>query len=103
MSGCEGSTSRTDQLSRADLEVQRRVLTPGGVLLIVDHGSVRPWAWNTDPGTRFPSPEDIYDELALDTARWTPQRLATPQRVATGPGGQTATVTDTVVAVRRLA
>ncbi|GAA3367461.1 class I SAM-dependent methyltransferase [Streptomyces antimycoticus] len=77
-------------------------LTPGGILLIVDHGSVRPWAWNTDPDTRFPSPEDIYDELALDAARWTPQRLATPQRVATGPGGQTATVTDTVIAVRRV-
>lgn len=77
-------------------------LNPGGILLIVDHGSVRPWAWNTDPDTRFPSPQDIYDELALDAARWIPQRLATPQREATGPGGQSATVTDTVIAVRRL-
>lgn len=78
-------------------------LTPGGILLIVDHGSVPPLGPEHRCRHPLPSPEDIYDELALDTARWTPQRLATPQRVATGPGGQTATVTDTVVAVRRLA
>ncbi|MBZ6085295.1 class I SAM-dependent methyltransferase [Streptomyces olivaceus] len=87
-------------------EILRRAahqLTTGGILLIVDHGSVRPWAWNTDPDTHFPSPENIYDELDLDTGQWIPQRLATPQRVATGPDGQTATVTDTVVAVRRIA
>jgi SAM-dependent methyltransferase len=76
-------------------------LTPGGLLLIVDHGSVRPWAWNPDPDTHFPSPEDIYDGLALDPAGWTPERLDRPQREATGPGGQTATVTDTVITVRR--
>lgn len=76
-------------------------LTPGGLLLIVDHGSVRPWAWNPDPDTHFPSPEDIYDGLALDPAGWTPERLDRPRREATGPAGQTATVTDTVIAVRR--
>lgn len=87
-------------------EILRRAahqLTTGGILLIVDHGSVRPWAWNTDPDTHFRSPADIYDDLDLDTGQWIPQRLATPQRVATGPDGQTATVTDTVVAVRRIA
>lgn len=78
-------------------------LTPGGILLIVDHGSIRPWAWRTDPDTHFPDPEDIYDDLALDAARWIPQRLATSERVATGPNGQTAPVTDTVIAVRRIA
>ena len=30
-------------------------LTPGGILLIVDHGSVRPWAWNTDPTPASPA------------------------------------------------
>jgi len=76
-------------------------LTPGGLLLIVDHGSVRPWAWNPDADTRFPRPEEIYEGLALDPAGWRPERLDRPQREATGPGGQTAIVTDTVVAVRR--
>jgi SAM-dependent methyltransferase len=88
---------------RADvLRQAARALAVGGLLLIVDHGSVRPWAWNTDPDTHFPSAEEIYDDLALDPARWIPQRLAAPQREATGPNGQTASVTDTVVAVRRI-
>lgn len=89
-------------LPRADILRQAaHALTPGGLLLIVDHGSVRPWAWNTDPDTRFPRPEEIFDELALDPARFTPVRLATPEREATGPNGRSATVTDTVITVRR--
>jgi hypothetical protein len=68
-------------------------LTPDGTLLIVDHGPTGPWAWNTDADTLSPSPQDIYDDLALDAARWMPQRLATPQGEATGPDGQAATVT----------
>jgi SAM-dependent methyltransferase len=77
-------------------------LAPGGLLLIVDHGSVRPWAWNTDPDQHFPAPADIFGELGLDPARWQPERLDRPRRQATGPDGQTATVTDTVIAIRRL-
>ncbi|MDH2389999.1 class I SAM-dependent methyltransferase [Streptomyces sp. HNM0663] len=78
-------------------------LVPGGLLLIVDHGSVRPWAWDPDPNTHFPTPEEIFEALDLDCAVWRPERLDTPRREATGPDGQTATVTDTVIAVRRLA
>ncbi|WP_221350063.1 SAM-dependent methyltransferase [Streptomyces beigongshangae] len=89
-------------LPRADiLRRAAHALAPGGLLLVVDHGSVRPWAWNTDPDTRFPRPEEIFNELALDPARFTPVRLATPEREATGPNGRTATVTDTVVTIRR--
>ena len=89
-------------LPRADvLRRAAHALTEGGLLLIVDHGSVLPWSWDRDPETRFPGPEEIYHGLALDPAGWTPERLDRPQREATGPDGQTATVTDTVVAVRR--
>ncbi|MFI0740396.1 class I SAM-dependent methyltransferase [Streptomyces sp. NPDC021100] len=79
-----------------------RALTAGGLLLIVDHGSFRPWAWDPDPDARFPAPEEIYDALGLDPDVWRPERLDRPEREATGPDGRTATVTDTVVAVRRL-
>ncbi|MDP9867981.1 MULTISPECIES: class I SAM-dependent methyltransferase [Streptosporangium] len=79
-----------------------RALAPGGLLLIVDHGSVRPWAWDPDPHTHFPTPQDIYGGLHLDPARYRPERLDTPRREAVGPNGETATVTDTVVAVRRV-
>ncbi|MEV2278108.1 class I SAM-dependent methyltransferase [Nocardiopsis sp. NPDC049922] len=80
-----------------------RSLTTGGLLLIVDHGSERPWSWSSGQSTRFPTPGEIFDALALDPATWRPERLDTPQREATGPSGETVTVTDTVIAVRRLA
>ncbi|MEU1629086.1 class I SAM-dependent methyltransferase [Streptomyces sp. NPDC020096] len=83
------------------LQKAAHALTPGGLLLIVDHGSVRPWAWNPDPDAHFPSPEDVFDGLELDPARWQPERLDRPQRQATGPDGQSATVTDNVIAIRR--
>lgn len=83
------------------LQQAARALTAGGLLLIVDHGSVRPWAWNPDPHTRFPTPDDVFSGLELDPARWQAERLDRPQRLATGPDGQTATVTDNVIAVRR--
>jgi SAM-dependent methyltransferase len=76
-------------------------LAPGGLLLIVDHGSLAPWSWKRDAHPRFPTPEEIYDGLHLDGARYRPERLDSPRRQATGPNGESATVTDTVVAVRR--
>ncbi|MFC0551501.1 class I SAM-dependent methyltransferase [Planotetraspora thailandica] len=90
-------------LSRTRLFQQAaHALTPGGLLLIVDHGSVSPWSWNPDPDAHFPAPEDIFGALDLDPARWRPERLDRPRRRATGPDGQTAVITDTVVTVRRL-
>ncbi|MGW4642892.1 SAM-dependent methyltransferase [Sphaerisporangium sp. NPDC004334] len=77
-------------------------LRPGGLLLIVDHGSARPWAWDPDVDAHFPAPGDIAGEIGLDPARWRPERLDRPQRQATGPDVQTATVTDTVITIRRL-
>ncbi|GAB2578060.1 hypothetical protein GCM10027168_08850 [Streptomyces capparidis] len=74
-------------------------LTPGGLLLVVDHGSLHPWSTNTNP--HFPTPDDVYAELALPSPSWEPLRLATPEREATGPNGEKATVTDIVVAIRR--
>jgi SAM-dependent methyltransferase len=88
---------REDVLRRA-----AHALAPGGLLLVVDHGSVRPWAWNPDAHAHFPTPQDIYAGLDLDPAHYRPERLDAPEREATGPDGERATVTDTVVAVRRI-
>jgi SAM-dependent methyltransferase len=74
----------------------------GGLLLLVDHASVPPWSW-ADPATRFPTPGQLLDSLELPPGQWEPWRLEAASRQATGPGGQSATVTDNVVAVRRLA
>lgn len=80
-----------------------RALRPGGLLLVVDHGSTAPWSWDQDPDRHFPTPAEVAADLALDPGRWTVVRADTPRRRATGPSGETATVTDHVLLVRRAA
>ena len=77
-------------------------VAPGGLLLIVEHASVAPWSWNQDPDRRFPTPHETLAALDLSPGRWDTDRLGAPERLAVGPNGETATVTDNVVAVRRL-
>lgn len=84
------------------LQAAARAAAPGGLLLVVDHASVSPWSW-ADPDTRFPTPEQILSSLELPPGQWRAERLESPSRPATGPNGETATVTDNVVAVRRVA
>ncbi|WP_371525394.1 class I SAM-dependent methyltransferase [Streptomyces sp. NBC_01283] len=92
------------QLSRGRvLRTAARALRPGGLLLIVDHGSTAPWSWNQDPGIHYPTPTEVAAELDLDPARWSVLRADMPQRRATGPAGETATVTDNVLLVQRTA
>lgn len=76
-------------------------VAPGGLLLIVDHASVPPWSW-AHPDSRFPTPAELLASLELAGGQWHPERVEAPEREATGPGGQIATVRDNVVAVRRL-
>lgn len=83
------------------LRTAAEALRPDGRLLVVDHGSIAPWSWNQDQDTRFATPQEMYAELALPSSGWTVERADTPKREATGPGGQTATVTDHVLLVRR--
>ncbi|GAB2618373.1 methyltransferase [Paractinoplanes abujensis] len=83
------------------LRTAAHALRPGGLLLIVDHGSTAPWSWNQDPDAHFPTPAEVADGLGLDPARWPVVRAGMPRRRATGPGGQTATVTDNVLILRR--
>ncbi|MGC9380090.1 SAM-dependent methyltransferase [Streptomyces sp. MH13] len=78
-------------------------LRAGGRLLVVDHGSAAPWSWNQDPDIRYPSPREVAAGINLDPATWTVERADTPHRIATGPDGQTAEVTDHVLLIRRTA
>lgn len=84
------------------LRAAARAVAPGGLLLIVEHASVAPWSW-TDPDTVFPTPEESLAALDLDPSRWHGEFVGAPERRATGPNGQRATVTDNVIALRRLA
>ncbi|MEV0698045.1 class I SAM-dependent methyltransferase [Saccharopolyspora sp. NPDC050389] len=78
-------------------------LRPGGLLLVVDHGSAAPWSWNQDSDVRYPSPQEVAAGIDLDPATWMVERADAPRRIATGPGGRTAEVTDHVLLIRRTA
>ncbi len=84
------------------LQAAARAVAPGGLLLIVEHASVAPWSW-ADPGTVFPTPEQSLAALDLGPSRWLNEFVGAPEREATGPEGQSATVTDNIIALRRLA
>jgi SAM-dependent methyltransferase len=83
------------------LRTAAHALRPGARLLIVDHGSTAPWSWNGDPDAHYPTPTETAAELDLDPRRWSILRADTPRRRATGPAGETATVTDHVLLIRR--
>ncbi|MEV5674091.1 MULTISPECIES: class I SAM-dependent methyltransferase [unclassified Streptomyces] len=78
-------------------------LRPGGRLLVVDHGSAAPWSWNQDPDARYPGPREIAADIGLAPETWTVERADSPRRIATGPDGSTAEVTDHVLLLRRTA
>ncbi|NUS57702.1 MAG: methyltransferase domain-containing protein [Streptomycetaceae bacterium] len=75
-------------------------VAPHGLLLVVEHASLAPWSWQSEDEVRFPTPEETLASLRLGDG-WQVERRDAPQRGATGPQGQTATVTDNVIAVRR--
>jgi SAM-dependent methyltransferase len=83
------------------LRTAAQSLNPGGLLVVVDHGSTAPWSWNQAPDQHHPTPREVAAELDLDPAGWSVDRADAPQRQATGPGGRTATVVDHVLVIRR--
>ncbi|MGW4037708.1 class I SAM-dependent methyltransferase [Streptomyces sp. NPDC004778] len=77
-----------------------QAVAPGGRLIVIEHASTAPWSWQAGQDIRYPTPDDVIASLQLDDT-WAVERGDAPQRTATGPDGQTATVTDNVIAVRR--
>ncbi|OBH20117.1 class I SAM-dependent methyltransferase [Mycolicibacter sinensis] len=73
----------------------------GGRLLIVDHGAAPPWAGEQAHDHRFATVEEVLSDLHLDEARWERLRAEPVDRDALGPDGQTATLTDNVILLRR--
>ncbi|MFD5243986.1 class I SAM-dependent methyltransferase [Amycolatopsis sp. NPDC058340] len=74
-------------------------VNPGGRLVVVDHGSAAPWSWDQD--AEFPAPGEVAAGLDLDPAVWSIDRAEAAERLATGPGGRTATVVDHILILRR--
>lgn len=89
------------EIPRAEvLHRAAQAVAPGGLLIVIEHASLAPWSWQADQDVRFPTPEDTLNSLQLSDS-WRIEQSHAPQRTATGPAGQTATVTDNVIAVRR--
>ncbi|CAG7616504.1 Ferredoxin--NADP reductase [Leucobacter soli] len=89
-------------------------VAPGGHLLITAHAAPPPWAKarhahehehahdGQDPGhPSFPTPDEEIASLGLDDAEWEILLAETRDREATGPDGETATLADGIVLLRR--
>ncbi len=76
-------------------------VAPGGLLLIVGHAAPPPWAPPQAHRQPFPDAAQTLAALGLDEQHWDRVRAEEIERAATGPDGQDATLTDTVIAVRR--
>lgn len=88
---------RTEVLRRA-----ARAVAPGGLLIVVEHASVAPWSWQAGQDVHFPKPTEVVASLRLGEG-WQVERCDAPERVATGPRGQRATVVENVIVLRRAA
>ena len=76
-------------------------VTPGGLLVIVDHAQAPPWSKHVPHDHPFPSAEEVLDELALPDAEWERTRVGTVARDVTDPDGEPATIRDNVMVLRR--
>lgn len=83
------------------LQAAASAVAPGGLLLVVTHASAPSWSW-AHRDTVFPTPEEALAELDPDPKQWRTELLGAPERQATGPNGESGTVTDNVIALRRL-
>jgi len=73
----------------------------GGHLLTVAHAAMPPWSPHAGDSGITPATE--LADLELDPASWSVEIAELRDRTAPGPGGEAATLTDSVVLVRRTA
>jgi SAM-dependent methyltransferase len=76
-------------------------LRPGGLLVIVDHGSAPPWASKLDHDHEFPSAEEVVAGLNLSDDEFERVRVDSVLRQAVGPEGQQRPWMDNVIVLRR--
>jgi SAM-dependent methyltransferase len=84
------------------LRAAAHALAPGGLLLVVDHGSLPPWSPHRHEDVYLPTSQEVFDGIELDAAGWQVELMDTPQRTVTDPDGRTADIVDNVLVVRRV-
>ena len=85
------------------LRAAAAAVRPGGTLLIVGHHPDRlpPGGLHTSHEMLY-TPDQLVQELDLDSPGWQLEVLTTRDRLATGPDGQEAVIGDTVLRATRL-
>jgi SAM-dependent methyltransferase len=83
----------------AVLQSAARAVAPGGLLLIVEHATVPPWSQHRHED--LPTAAETLASLELDLSQWTQERVDTPERQITNDAGETATISDNLLALRR--
>jgi SAM-dependent methyltransferase len=74
---------------------------PNGLLLIVDHAGPPPWASKLAHHHEFPTAEEVVSSLDINGSEWERVRVDTVERQAEGPDGETGTLVDNVIMLRR--
>ena len=87
----------------AILTTAARAVAPGGTLLVVGHESFPPWSGHPEPEEPLPTAGELADALGLGSPNWALDTLDSVPREVTGPDGQAATITDSVLRARRAA
>ncbi len=82
-------------------------LEVGGHLVVVEHGSAPSWSEHPPEGSEhhdmeLATPDELVALLDLDVTRFSPVTVESRSRVVSGPDGQSGTLLDSVVVVRRV-
>ena len=78
-----------------------QAVRPGGVLMIVDHGSAPPWASKLDDVPEFPTAEEVIASLNLRPGEFDRVRVEEVERQVTRPDGEVVPWMDNVMVLRR--
>jgi SAM-dependent methyltransferase len=78
-----------------------QAVRPGGLLMIVDHGSAPPWASKLDDVPEFPTAEEVIASLNLRAGEFDRVRVEEVERNVTRPDGDVVPWMDNVMVLRR--
>lgn len=93
------STVRLDRTTI--LAKAAQAIRPGGLLVIVDHGSAPPWVSKLDHHHEFPSAEEVVAGLDLAEDEFERVRVEAVEKQAVGPEGEQRPWMDNVIVLRR--
>lgn len=95
--------STLDLPREAILRAAAAAVAPGGTLLVVGHAGPLPDHIESEPGARFPTPDEVLAELDLPAAQWQVVRAVDIARDTAGAHGHPHTQVDAVVRLLRVA